>query len=134
MVMMLKLGGNLMAKEKIESQEKILNFVNDYVKENGYPPSIREIAANFDLSSPATAHVHVNKLIEKGYLKRGKGSKANNEAFPFYANADAFCYGSARHTFALLQHNSHGNSLFLHKNSHNVPAILQKQKPLKQDS
>ena len=30
MVMMLKLGGNLMAKEKIESQEKILNFVNTF--------------------------------------------------------------------------------------------------------
>ena len=26
------------------------------------------------MSSPATAHVHVQKLIEKGYLKRGKGS------------------------------------------------------------
>lgn len=70
-----------MVKEKNEKdikltnkQKDILTYIKKFYAEKKYPPSIREIAANFSLSSPATAHVHVNKLIEKGYLKRGKGS------------------------------------------------------------
>lgn len=65
-----------MVKEgKLTSRQKeILEYIKKFSAQKKYPPSIREIAANFNLSSPATAHVHVNKLIEKGYLKRGKGS------------------------------------------------------------
>ena len=65
-----------MVKEKklTKRQKDILEFIKRFSASKKYPPSIREIAANFNLSSPATAHVHVNKLIEKGYLKRGKGS------------------------------------------------------------
>jgi len=65
-----------MVKEKklTKRQKDILEFIKKFSASKKYPPSIREIAANFNLSSPATAHVHVNKLIEKGYLKRGKGS------------------------------------------------------------
>ena len=55
-------------------QKDILEYIKKFSAQKKYPPSIREIAANFSLSSPATAHVHVKKLIEKGYLKRGKGS------------------------------------------------------------
>ena len=55
-------------------QKEILEYIKKYSAQKKYPPSIREISANFNLSSPATAHVHVKKLIEKGYLKRGKTS------------------------------------------------------------
>lgn len=65
-----------MVKEgKLTNRQKdILTYIKKFSAQKKYPPSIREIAANFNLSSPATAHVHVNKLIEKGYLKRGEGS------------------------------------------------------------
>ena len=55
-------------------QKEILEYLKKYSASKKYPPSVREIAANFELNSPATAHVHVKKLIEKGYLKRGKTS------------------------------------------------------------
>lgn len=55
-------------------QKDILEYIKKFSADKKYPPSIREIASHFNLSSPATAHVHVKKLIEKGYLKRGKGS------------------------------------------------------------
>lgn len=61
-------------KKLTKRQKDILEYIKKFSANKKYPPSIREIAANFNLSSPATAHVHVNKLIEKGYLKRGKGS------------------------------------------------------------
>ena len=55
-------------------QKEILEYIKKFYADKKYPPSIREIAAQFNLSSPATAHVHVKKLIEKGYVKRGAGS------------------------------------------------------------
>lgn len=66
-----------MAKEKNESQEKILNFVNDYVKENGYPPSIREICKGVGLSSTSTVHAHLTNLTKKGLITKG-GSKSRS--------------------------------------------------------
>jgi len=51
-------------------QERILKFINKKIKESGYPPSVREIAQAVNLSSSATAHSHLKKLEEKGYLKR----------------------------------------------------------------
>ena len=51
-------------------QNEILTFIKKYTAKNNYPPSIREIAEGVKLHSPATVHVHIKNLIEKGYLKR----------------------------------------------------------------
>lgn len=51
-------------------QNEILTFIKKYTAKNNYPPSIREICTGVNLKSPATTHVHVKNLIEKGYLKR----------------------------------------------------------------
>ncbi len=57
--------------KKISSrQEKILEFINKKIKEEGYPPSVREIAKAVKLSSSATVHSHLKKLEGLGYLKR----------------------------------------------------------------
>lgn len=55
-------------------QTEILNFIKKYTAQNNYPPSIREICAAVNLRSPATVHVHIKNLIEKGYLKRQTNS------------------------------------------------------------
>ena len=42
-----------------------------------YPPSVRQICTALELSSPATVHVHINHLVDKGYIKRSKdGNRA----------------------------------------------------------
>lgn len=53
-------------------QEEILIFIKKYIAKNEYPPTVREIAKAVNLSSPATVHVHLQNLIEKGYIKRNK--------------------------------------------------------------
>lgn len=55
-------------------QNEILIFIKKYTAKNNYPPSIREIASEVNLRSPATVHVHLKNLIEKGYLKRNNGN------------------------------------------------------------
>lgn len=58
-----------MSKEKLtKRQTEILNFIVEYVKENGYAPSYREVGQNLGISSTATVHEHVKNLETKGYL------------------------------------------------------------------
>lgn len=56
-------------------QETILTFIKKFIAKNGYPPTVREIAAAVNLSSPATVHVHLSNLIEKGFIRRNKKNK-----------------------------------------------------------
>lgn len=51
-------------------QNEILVFIKKFIAENKYSPSVREICKGVGLSSPATVHVHLGNLIEKGLLKR----------------------------------------------------------------
>lgn len=55
----------------------IVDFVNQFVQENGYAPSVREIGAAVGLRSTASVSYHLQQLQEKGLLVSpgGKGSK-----------------------------------------------------------
>lgn len=55
-------------------QNEILTYIKKYTAKNNYPPSVREIAAGVNLRSPATVHVHIKNLIEKGYLRRNNNN------------------------------------------------------------
>ena len=78
-------------------EEAILKFIEKQIKENGYPPSVREIGKAVGLSSTATVHSYIAKLIQKGYIKKEdqkgrtlkvlKGGLADNQKNtekPFY--------------------------------------------------
>ncbi len=49
----------------------ILQVIKKLIAKNGYPPTVREIGEEANLSSPATIHFHLSKLEEKGYIKKG---------------------------------------------------------------
>ncbi len=55
----------------------IVEFVNSFIQENGYAPSIREIGAAVGLRSTASVSYHLQQLQEKGILQSpgGKGIK-----------------------------------------------------------
>jgi repressor LexA len=53
-----------------ERQRAILEFLNEYVDEHGYPPTVREIAEAVGLRSPSTVHAHLAQLERAGVLKR----------------------------------------------------------------
>ena len=58
-------------------QKEVLEFIKQFHADNKYPPSIRQICSAINLSSPATVHVHINHLVDKGYIKRSKeGNRA----------------------------------------------------------
>ena len=58
-----------MPSELTERQQAILDFVTEYVDDNGFPPSVREIGRHFGIY-PATVQDHISALERKGYLHK----------------------------------------------------------------
>ena len=53
-----------------KKQEETLMFIKKYMVAHGYPPSVREICAGMNLSSPATVHTHLKELEGKGFIRK----------------------------------------------------------------
>src|SRR5665647_2878709 len=51
-------------------QQQVLEFIRESVRANGYPPTVREICAALNLSSPSTVHAHLANLERLGLIKR----------------------------------------------------------------
>jgi repressor LexA len=59
-------------KKLSERQQKILNYMHDYMQDNGYPPTIREIGTATDINSTSVVNYNLNKLVDAGYLDRSQ--------------------------------------------------------------
>ena len=55
-------------KELTEKQKRILEFLMEYTKDHGYPPTVREIGAHFRFLW-AAARGHLQALQRKGFIK-----------------------------------------------------------------
>ncbi len=63
-------------KDLTQKQRAILEYIEASVDERGYPPSLREIAAQFGIIVP-TAQQHLAALQSKGFVERsGRGGRA----------------------------------------------------------
>ena len=51
-----------------DKADRILEYVNQFVQENGYAPSVREIGAAVGLRSTASVSYHIQALQDKGLL------------------------------------------------------------------
>lgn len=61
--------------EKLTSkQENILDYLKECIENNGYTPTIREIADYFDYKSTNTVNDHLQALIRKGYISKKNGA------------------------------------------------------------
>ncbi len=58
------------APKLTERQEQILTFIDQVMRERGYPPSVREIGEAVGLTSPSTVHSHLATLQKLGCLRR----------------------------------------------------------------
>ena len=63
-------------------QREILDFLNEFIQQHGYAPSLEEIGRRFNLSSLATVHKHLTNLQEKGFIKRAWNRSRSVEMVP----------------------------------------------------
>jgi repressor LexA len=59
-----------LVKDLSKRQREIFEFIGRYLKQHGYPPTVREIGKAVGLHSSSTVHAHLAKLESRGLLKR----------------------------------------------------------------
>ncbi|AOY77165.1 transcriptional repressor LexA [Clostridium formicaceticum] len=59
-----------MYEDLSSKQLEILKYMKQEISSKGYPPSVREMCQAVGLRSTSTVHGHLNKLEEKGYIRR----------------------------------------------------------------
>ncbi len=62
-----------------DKQNQVLDTIKRFVAKKGFPPTVREIGKELNLSSPATTHFHLDKLESKGYIKKNKSKNRTIE-------------------------------------------------------
>jgi len=78
-------------------QREILNYINDYISQNGYSPSYRDITDHFDFSSVGTVYGHLKALRRKGALINEEGCARSISVVDEYcqhkhSNSEKGCY------------------------------------------
>lgn len=55
---------------KFSKEEQLLNFIKEYLNENGYPPTVREMCKAIKVSSTSTIFYYLNKLENSNKIKK----------------------------------------------------------------
>lgn len=63
-----------MSERPTKKQKELLNFIDGFIKGNGYGPSYREIMRALDYKSVSTVATHVDGLIARGWLVKKDNS------------------------------------------------------------
>lgn len=62
--------------DKLKPKEKrVLDYINQTIEEQGYPPSVREICSSLGIKSTSTAHMYIERLASKGYIEKLAGQE-----------------------------------------------------------
>ena len=59
-----------MQQRPSKKQRELLEFIEGFIKGNGYGPSYREIMRALDYKSVSTVAIHVDGLITRGWLRK----------------------------------------------------------------
>lgn len=57
--------------KKTDMTERIYEYLQAVIPEQGYAPSVREICRAVGLKSPSTVHFHLKRLQEQGLIEKG---------------------------------------------------------------
>jgi repressor LexA len=55
-------------------ERQILEFISQFIQRFGYAPTLKEIGAALGMASPATVHEHIDKLRQRGFIKKLDGT------------------------------------------------------------
>jgi repressor LexA len=60
-------------KELTSTQQRVFDFLKDFLREKGFPPTLREIASHFGLRGPKGPQKTLNILERKGFIRKVPG-------------------------------------------------------------
>ncbi|MBI4824959.1 MAG: transcriptional repressor LexA [Nitrospirae bacterium] len=70
-------------------QLAVFDFIKKHIIDNGFPPTVREVAGSFGFASPLSAQLHINALIKKGLLKKSPSKQRSIEISGFKPSEDS---------------------------------------------
>src|SRR5688572_27346441 len=53
-----------------ERQRRILDFIESFINQHSYPPTIREIGEAVKIGSTSVVNYNLNKLVKAGFIER----------------------------------------------------------------
>jgi len=69
-------------------QQETYSFIRAFIIKHGYSPSLKEVCAGVDVSSIASAFQRVQRLADKGWVKKRKGYDRSLQLTERYPYAD----------------------------------------------
>lgn len=64
-------ASNFLTSTLAPVQRQTLDFLRSFLADKGYAPSLKDIADGIGVRSVSTAHFHLERLENKGFIKRG---------------------------------------------------------------
>ena len=64
-----------MAKELTEKQRRVIEVIQQWIKDHGFPPTIREMGKQLNIKSLRGVTTHLDAIAKKGYLTRQRGAR-----------------------------------------------------------
>lgn len=72
-------------------QRQTLEYLRSFIADKGFAPTLKDIASFIGVRSPSTAHFHLSRLEDKGFIRRGEdGSLELIEREEFYNQQGSF--------------------------------------------
>lgn len=60
-------------------ERQLLDFITQFIGRYGYAPTLKEIGEALNIHSPATVHEHVDRLRQKGFIRKLDGTSRGLE-------------------------------------------------------
>ncbi|MEK7587385.1 MAG: transcriptional repressor LexA [Patescibacteria group bacterium] len=67
-----------------QRERQLLDFITQFIQRYGYAPTLKEIAESVGLASLATVHEHIDKLRQKGFIRKLDGTARGLEVVEQY--------------------------------------------------
>ncbi len=68
-------------------ERQLLEFITQFIQRYAYSPTLKEIGDALNMGSPATVHEHVDRLRQKGFLRKLDGTARGIEVVEQYVRA-----------------------------------------------
>lgn len=103
---------------------KVMDYIRRFSEENGYMPSVREIAKECGIKSTATVHSYLERLQDKGFLSKATNKKrsvtigkGNGVSIPLIGTVTAgqpiFAYENYEDYYTFPANEFRGDELFM---------------------
>lgn len=69
-----------------EHEQRVFDFIRDSLRQNGYPPSVRDIMSALGYKSTSTVHLYLHRLEELGYISMEEGKSRAITVPSFWMN------------------------------------------------